>query len=110
VLIPKLRNGLLLLLFCLLFLTGYTMFLPVALKATLKLFSLGLSIDLLYVLYIRAVTKRTKIKAGLLSVGVAVPALLGTINVYDERSLIVPYMVGLFTGTYLAMLFEEMKK
>ncbi len=97
----KMVTALCLLLFCLLCLTVFER--SPSLWLTLKLFLMGLSIDLMYVLYLKAVHQKKKIRASLLSVGVAMPALMGTIAVYDDRWLLFPDMLGLFSGTFLAM-------
>lgn len=66
-------------------------------------FLLGLGIDLVYVWYLQSVMQRAKIKAGVLSVCLAAPAMFGWFAVYEERILVVPYMLGLFMGTVLAI-------
>jgi hypothetical protein len=72
----------------------------------LIVFFLGLSLDLAYAWYIKAVHAGHKLKAGILSVMVALPALFGFVEVYDDRIAAIPYCLGLFCGTILALHFE----
>lgn len=67
------------------------------------IFFLGFGIDLVYVWYIQAVNERAKLKAGVLSVMLAAPAMFGWFEVYENRLLAIPYLLGLFTGTLLAL-------
>lgn len=67
------------------------------------IFFLGVAIDLVYVWYIKSVLKKAKIKAGVLSVALAAPAMFGWFEVYEEKLLAIPYFLGLFCGTILAL-------
>jgi len=66
-------------------------------------FLLGFAIDLIYVWYIQALLEKTKIKAGALSVMLAAPAMFGFFEVYEDKWLAIPYFLGLFCGTVLAL-------
>jgi len=69
----------------------------------LIVFGLGLSLDLAYAWYIKAIHAGQKLRAGLLSVMVTIPALFGFVEVYDDRFMAIPYLLGLFCGTILAL-------
>lgn len=76
----------------------------------LLVFLLGFCIDLFYVVYVNAVRDRKKIKAGVASVMLAAPALLGFMSILEEKLLMLPYFAGLFCGTVVAMLWEDLHK
>lgn len=70
-------------------------------------FALGLVLDLLFTWYITAAGLGNKLRAGLYSVGAACVSVFGTISIYDNRWLAVPYFLGLFCGTVLALSLNE---
>ena len=72
-----------------------------------KLFLGGFVIDLLYVWYFQHVVARKKLKAGLLSVLLAAPALFGYIEISRDVYLALPYFFGLFCGTVAALAFTD---
>ena len=74
------------------------------------IFFLGFAIDLIYVWYIQAVLKKSKIKAGVLSVALAAPAMFGWFEVYENKLLAIPYFLGLFAGTILALEWSRSQK
>jgi hypothetical protein len=73
----------------------------------LTVFALGFIIDIFYVGYISAVTQRAKLKAGVMSILLAAPALFGYIEISGNPRLCVPYFLGLFLGTIVAMELKE---
>jgi len=72
-------------------------------NAVLTLFLLGFAIDTLFAWYILSVKRGQKLRAAILSVGIAAPAVFGTLEIYDDRVLAIPYFFGLFCGTMFAM-------
>lgn len=42
--------------------------------------------------------------AGLASIGIALPAILGYTAIFKNKFLMIPYLFGLFTGTMTSML------
>ena len=73
----------------------------------LLVFLLGFAIDTLFAWYILAVKAQKKLRAAILSVGIAAPAVFGTIEIYDDRYLAMPYFFGLFCGTLFAMVLAK---
>lgn len=72
-----------------------------------KVFLCGFAIDLLYCWYFQAVTARKKLKAGLLSVLLAAPALFGFLEITQDVYLAIPYLFGLFCGTVAALSLDR---
>lgn len=70
-------------------------------------FFLGVAVDLLYVLWIKAVADDKRFYAVLWSVLISICSLFGFLNAVDHRWLSIPYIVGLGTGTYLGMIFGK---
>ena len=70
-------------------------------------FFLGFSIDIAYIIYINSVREGHKIKAGAASVLLAAPALFGFMSILEDKLLMIPYFLGLFCGTIVAMAWHE---
>lgn len=73
-------------------------------------FSLGVAVDLLYVLWMKAVADDKKPHAVLWSVLISVCSIYGFLNAVDYRWLTIPYIIGLGVGTYIGMLFGKKGK
>ena len=75
----------------------------------LKVFSFGFMIDIMYVLWIWSVGTGNVMLAGIAAVLLALPSLLGYLEIVDNRKMMIPYLSGLFlgsvTGTYLAKIW-----
>lgn len=63
----------------------------------------GFVLDFAYVLWVQAVAKDVVWLAGLASVFIALPAILGYTAIFSNKWMIVPYLAGLFTGTVVSM-------
>lgn len=75
--------------------------------AIAKVFAFGFTIDLAYVLWVRAVANGKSLLAGCASVLIATPALFGYVEVYENRIMAIPYLAGLFCGTVVAVKRKE---
>jgi len=73
----------------------------------LKVFFYGVSIDILYVFYILFVSRRMKFRAATFSMLMAAPAIFGFLDIYEKRWLAIPYLLGLFSGTIAAMMYDD---
>jgi len=62
-------------------------------------------IDFAYVIWVAAVNAGSPWLAGIASVFVALPALLGYLAIVNKKALIGPYLLGLFFGTVCTVYF-----
>jgi uncharacterized protein YebE (UPF0316 family) len=69
----------------------------------IEIFLLGLSIDVFYTLWVLAVSNGRRVLAGLFSVLLYIPSLLGLLNIIDDHILAIPFCLGLFFGTILGI-------
>lgn len=65
----------------------------------LKVFCFGFIIDVMYVVWIKAVASGSAWLAGFAAVGLAAPGLFGYLEIVNNRKLIKFYLLGLFIGT-----------
>lgn len=65
----------------------------------LKVFCFGFIIDLMYVVWILAVASGSPFLAGFAAVGLAIPSLLGYMEILSDKKMMYPYLFGLFLGT-----------
>lgn len=75
--------------------------------AYLQVFAYGLVIDWAYVLWVRYVASGAKGKAAIASVAVAAPGVFGITAIVSDRILAIPYLVGLFVGTYSCLVISS---
>ncbi|MHA2068476.1 MAG: hypothetical protein ACXABY_29285 [Candidatus Thorarchaeota archaeon] len=73
----------------------------------LLVFFAGFLIDVLYVFWMLRVTRAEKLMAGVYSVGLAVPALLGYQEFMKDNWMILPYCLGLFCGTIAGLTLDQ---
>jgi len=70
---------------------------------SLEVFAYGFSLDVLYVLWIRGINSGKAVRAGVMSVCLAVPGLLGYMSILENKALMAPYLLGLFLGTVVSI-------
>jgi len=64
-----------------------------------KVFFFGFLIDIMYVGWLKAVEADSLLLAGVASVGITLPGLLGILEIVDNKRMMIPYFMGLFFGT-----------
>ncbi len=69
-----------------------------------KQFALGFALDIAYVVWISCVAGHHVFAAGIASMCIALPSILGYTAIFDNRKLIAPYVLGLGCGTVFSML------
>ncbi len=79
----------------------------IALLTVLKVFAYGLVLDIFYVLWVLSVHERAKIKAGIFSIFISAPAVLGIVEITSSIWLIIPYLAGIFVGTVVGLTLHE---
>lgn len=72
-------------------------------------FIFGLSVDLFYVIWMKAVNKDNAVAAVLASMLMALCSIFGFVSIVGHWYYSIPYLVGLGTGTYVGMRFQELK-
>ena len=83
----------------------FTLYLYFNMSKYVKVFILGAIIDVMYVVWIQAVATGGEILAGFAAVGLALPSLLGYLEIVENKKMMIPYLLGLFTGTVLATMY-----
>lgn len=73
----------------------------------LKVFVYGALIDIFYVVWIKSVALGNQWIAGLAAVLLATPSLFGYLEITKNKKLAIPYLLGLFVGTFLATLLSS---
>lgn len=73
-------------------------------------FSYGFLIDLAYVCYIKATQKNYAFYAASASVAMAAPSMLGILSAINNHWMTIPYFVGLFLGTFVALKRSEKRQ
>lgn len=68
-------------------------------KTAIKVFCYGFIIDVMYVIWIKAVASGSAVLAGFAAVGLAMPGLYGYLEIVNNRKLVKFYLLGLFLGT-----------
>lgn len=76
----------------------------------LQAFLLGFLIDLFYVGWMWATRNNHYIIGIVASVSIAACSLFGFINVYDNRILAIPYLLGLAFGTFIGIYLQKRMK
>ncbi len=76
----------------------------------LLVFCLGAVIDVMYVLWIRAVNQRQIFRAGVYSIGIAAPGIFGYLEIVSDTLMAVPYLLGLALGTMATLRFGKKKE
>lgn len=74
-------------------------------KLYFKVFFFGFILDFMYVMWLKAVNADNIFLAGLASVLVALPGLLGYLEITLNRKMMFPYLLGLFFGTVASVTF-----
>lgn len=74
-----------------------------SLKEIAKLFFLGFLLDFFYIWWLRSINKDDMLLAAVASVLVMLVTLLGTIDIVEEKWRLVPYLLGVATGTMVSM-------
>jgi hypothetical protein len=76
-------------------------------KLALKVFCYGFLIDVMYVIWIKAVASGSALLAGTAAVGLTLPGLLGYMEILSNKKLMYPYLFGLFLGTVCGTLLHD---
>ena len=71
-------------------------------------FLYGILIDVLYVVWIHAVSVNRKHIASFATVGIALCGSLGTLGIVDNRWMLLPYLLGIYCGTVAGMRIKGM--
>ena len=67
----------------------------------LLVFVLACLVDILYVLWMNAVTAKRSYLAATAAVGIAACGVVNVINVVGDHWLVIPYLLGAFVGVLL---------
>lgn len=67
----------------------------------------GFLIDVLYVFWMLKVAAYQRWQAGLFSMGLAIPAMLGYQEFMKDNWMMIPYLLGLFVGTVTGMTLDR---
>ncbi len=73
----------------------------------LQVFVLGFLIDILYIAWMYSTQQNNYLLAVLSTVSISACSLFGFINVYDDRVLAVPYLIGLVLGTIVGIFLKK---
>ena len=76
----------------------------------LQAFVLGFAVDLLYILWFYATAANRYGLGVVASVSISACSLFGFINVYDNRILALPYLIGLALGTLAGIYLQKRMK
>jgi len=74
------------------------------------LFFVGVGLDVIWVLWMSAVEKEWPIRAGFWGMATAAVGLFATIEIVHDWQHAVPYLVGLFFGSYIGVFLKKKKK
>lgn len=73
----------------------------------LQAFMLGVLIDILYIAWIWSANSNRYAIGVISSVAISACSLFGFINVYDDRWLAIPYLLGLAVGTIIGIFIKK---
>ena len=71
--------------------------------AYLLVFASNVIIDILSVLFVKEVTKKNRVKAGLVSVAIVSLYAFSMIYIIDSISYLIPATMGAFIGTFITV-------
>ena len=71
------------------------------------LFILGFIFDFLYIIWLWSVEKKQAFLAGICSISIVGIGLTGIFESIDNRLNLVPYMLGLFMGSYCGVKWKK---
>ena len=74
------------------------------------LLPLGVVLDIIWVLWMNAVEKEWPIRAGWWGMLTAAVAMFATVDIVHEPIQSVPYLMGLFIGSYLGVSWKKRKR
>lgn len=72
-----------------------------------KVFLYAFLIDVAWVFYVLAIAKRRIVWAAVMSMLMGAPAIFGYMEIFDNRWMAIPYLLGFGTGTVVAMKLDE---
>lgn len=67
----------------------------------LLVFSLAVTVDILYVVWINSVAAKRTYLAAFAATGISACGVVNVINVIDNHWLVIPYLLGAFVGVLL---------
>lgn len=74
------------------------------------LFPIGICLDIIWVFWMNAVEKDWPIRAGFWGTATAAVGLFATIDIVHDWKHAVPYLAGLFFGSYAGVLLKRKKR
>lgn len=74
------------------------------------LFPVGIGLDIIWVLWMNAVEKEWPLRAGMWGMATAAVGLFATIDIVHDWQHAVPYLAGLFFGSWAGVLLKRRKR